>query len=65
MSFPGMPGTGGALAGGGGAAPGGFDPNDPNIKWMQKAMESCFAKTVMSGGAGFALGGVFGMFMAS
>lgn len=28
-------------------------------------MESCFAKTVMSGGAGFALGGVFGIFMAS
>jgi import inner membrane translocase subunit TIM22 len=28
-------------------------------------MESCYAKTVMSGGAGFALGGLFGVFMAS
>jgi import inner membrane translocase subunit TIM22 len=28
-------------------------------------MESCYAKTAMSGVAGFALGGVFGMFMAS
>ncbi|KAL0465593.1 Tim17/Tim22/Tim23/Pmp24 family domain-containing protein [Neurospora intermedia] len=64
MNFPGTPG-GGAPGGGAGAAPGGYDPNDPNIKMMQKAMESCFAKTVMSGGAGFALGGVFGMFMAS
>lgn len=28
-------------------------------------MESCPVKTVMSGGMGFALGGVFGLFMAS
>lgn len=28
-------------------------------------MESCYAKTAMSGAAGFALGGLFGMFMAS
>jgi len=28
-------------------------------------MESCFAKTAMSGVAGFGLGGIFGMFMAS
>ena len=32
---------------------------------MQAAMESCPVKTVMSGGMGFALGGVFGLFMAS
>lgn len=32
---------------------------------MQKIMESCPAKTVMSGTMGFALGGVFGLFMAS
>ena len=32
---------------------------------MQAGMESCPAKTVLSGGAGFALGGVFGLFMAS
>jgi hypothetical protein len=28
-------------------------------------MESCYAKTAMSGVAGFGLGGLFGMFMAS
>jgi mitochondrial import inner membrane translocase subunit TIM22 len=28
-------------------------------------MESCFAKTAMSGVAGFGLGGIFGIFMAS
>lgn len=32
---------------------------------MQKAMESCPAKTALAGGAGFALGGVFGLFMSS
>lgn len=32
---------------------------------MQQVMESCPGKTVMSGVAGFALGGVFGLFMAS
>jgi import inner membrane translocase subunit TIM22 len=32
---------------------------------MQTGMESCPFKTVLSGGAGFALGGVFGLFMAS
>jgi import inner membrane translocase subunit TIM22 len=32
---------------------------------MQKIMESCPAKTVMSGVMGFALGGAFGLFMAS
>jgi hypothetical protein len=36
------------------------------VSWqLTNAMESCYAKTVMSGGAGFALGGLFGMFMAS
>jgi hypothetical protein len=28
-------------------------------------MESCYAKTAMAGVGGFALGGLFGMFMAS
>ena len=32
---------------------------------LQNAMESCFVKTGMSGVAGFGLGGVFGIFMAS
>ncbi|KHJ34429.1 putative mitochondrial import inner membrane translocase subunit tim22 [Erysiphe necator] len=35
------------------------------IRSMQTLMESCPAKTVMSGVMGFALGGVFGLFMAS
>ncbi|KAL2268586.1 hypothetical protein VTJ83DRAFT_3432 [Remersonia thermophila] len=66
MNFP---GTGGSIPRipnlGGGNTPPGFDPNDPNVKWLTNAMESCYAKTVMSGVAGFALGGLFGMFMAS
>src|SRR3954471_5403815 len=32
---------------------------------MSRAMESCYAKAVLSGGMGFAMGGVFGLFMAS
>ncbi len=32
---------------------------------MQKFMESCVGKTVVSGGMGFVLGGAFGLFMAS
>lgn len=32
---------------------------------MQAGMESCIVKSAMAGGAGFALGGVFGLFMAS
>ncbi|RKF54667.1 Mitochondrial import inner membrane translocase subunit tim22 [Erysiphe neolycopersici] len=35
------------------------------IRSMQTLMESCPAKTVLSGVMGFALGGVFGLFMAS
>ncbi|KAF3770973.1 mitochondrial import inner membrane translocase, subunit Tim17/22 [Cryphonectria parasitica EP155] len=48
-----------------------MDPNDPNVKMMsdmrkmQGLMESCYAKTVMSGVMGFGLGGLFGAFMAS
>ncbi|KAK3939544.1 putative mitochondrial import inner membrane translocase [Diplogelasinospora grovesii] len=63
MNFPGV-GTPSLGAGGTPTAPG-FDPNDPNVKWLSNAMESCAAKTVMSGVMGFGLGGVFGMFMAS
>ncbi|KAF3165254.1 Mitochondrial import inner membrane translocase subunit tim22 [Orbilia oligospora] len=77
MAFPGggMPGmgpfgrpTGG---GGGGAATPDFNSLSPEqqqmvmVKQMQAAMESCPVKTVISGGMGFALGGVFGLFMAS
>ena len=32
---------------------------------MSIAMESCIGKSVMSGVAGFALGGAFGLFMSS
>jgi hypothetical protein len=32
---------------------------------MQAGMESCPVKTVIAGGMGFALGGAFGLFMAS
>ena len=32
---------------------------------MQSAMESCPAKTTMAGVMGFALGGMFGLFMSS
>ncbi|OJJ49041.1 hypothetical protein ASPZODRAFT_129416 [Penicilliopsis zonata CBS 506.65] len=35
------------------------------VKMMYAAMESCPVKTVMAGGMGFALGGAFGLFMAS
>ncbi|KAH6664479.1 Tim17/Tim22/Tim23/Pmp24 family-domain-containing protein [Halenospora varia] len=35
------------------------------VKAMQTVMESCPGKTVMSGVMGFALGGAFGLFMAS
>lgn len=51
----------------GGVAPSGasYDPNDANVKWLTNMMESCYAKTAMAGVAGFGLGGMFGMFMAS
>jgi len=32
---------------------------------MQMAMESCPAKSVLAGGMGFALGGMFGLFMSA
>lgn len=35
------------------------------IKFMSEMQHNCFTKTAMSGVAGFGLGGVFGMFMAS
>lgn len=35
------------------------------MRKMQSLMESCYAKTVMSGVMGFGLGGMFGAFMAS
>lgn len=35
------------------------------MRKMQGLMETCYAKTVMSGVMGFGLGGIFGLFMAS
>ena len=32
---------------------------------MNALMESCFGKSAVSGAMGFAMGGVFGLFMAS
>ncbi|KAK4185021.1 mitochondrial import inner membrane translocase [Podospora australis] len=81
MNFPGAGGVPGAGAGAGGAGAGipgltgasaeynapaaAYNPNDPMVKMLANAMESCVGKTVLSGGAGFGLGAVFGMFMAS
>lgn len=35
------------------------------MKFMSEMQHNCITKTAMSGVAGFGLGGVFGMFMAS
>ncbi|KAF8469108.1 Tim17/Tim22/Tim23/Pmp24 family-domain-containing protein [Kalaharituber pfeilii] len=69
----------GGFAGAGAANTGAGGPADPAMagmtpeqiqvmqmtKFMERAMESCPFRTVLAGGAGFALGGVFGLFMAS
>ncbi|PNY26459.1 Mitochondrial import inner membrane translocase subunit tim22 [Tolypocladium capitatum] len=59
MSFPSGTPAGGAAT----PQPGGAQ--DPNVKAIQAAMESCLGKSVMSGVMGFGMGGLFGMFMAS
>ncbi|CZR56686.1 probable mitochondrial import inner membrane translocase subunit TIM22 [Phialocephala subalpina] len=52
-----------------GGMSGGMNPQDEQamaaVKSMQMLMESCPGKTVVSGVMGFALGGAFGLFMAS
>lgn len=35
------------------------------VRMIQSGMESCVVKSLMAGGAGFALGGAFGLFMSS
>jgi len=40
-------------------------PTNESIFQMQAAMESCPAKSVISGGMGFGLGAMFGLFMSS
>ncbi|OQO15242.1 Mitochondrial import inner membrane translocase subunit tim22 [Cryoendolithus antarcticus] len=61
MAFPGMMNMGGGNAS--------QDPQQMQeqqmIRLMQNTMESCPGKTVIAGGMGFALGGVFGLFMSS
>ncbi|KAK5019226.1 mitochondrial import inner membrane translocase subunit Tim22 [Cryomyces antarcticus] len=65
MNVPGML-PGGRLGGRGNA---GIDPQQVQeqqmIKYMQMAMESCPAKTVIAGTMGFGLGSLFGLFMSS
>ncbi|TKA71301.1 hypothetical protein B0A49_06058 [Cryomyces minteri] len=65
MNVPGML-PGGGLGGRGSA---GIDPQQAQeqqmIKYMQMAMESCPAKTVIAGTMGFGLGSLFGLFMSS
>ncbi|RFU33487.1 hypothetical protein B7463_g2874, partial [Scytalidium lignicola] len=56
----------GPLFNGNAEGAGGVDPQtQAAIRSMQALMESCPGKTVVSGVMGFALGGVFGLFMAS
>ncbi|TPX33717.1 hypothetical protein SmJEL517_g03426 [Synchytrium microbalum] len=42
-----------------------FNRSSPDQVMAASVMESCPAKAALSGGAGFALGGAFGMFMSS
>ncbi|KJZ70751.1 Mitochondrial import inner membrane translocase subunit tim-22 [Hirsutella minnesotensis 3608] len=58
MNFPSSTPSGGGMP-----RPG--SPQDPGVKAVHAAMESCFGKSVMSGVMGFGMGGLFGMFMAS
>ncbi|OBT78692.1 hypothetical protein VF21_02314 [Pseudogymnoascus sp. 05NY08] len=55
----------GGFGGGGQQINGGDADAMAAVKNMQMIMESCPAKTVLSGTMGFALGGAFGLFMAS
>ena len=40
-------------------------PPSPDVQLMNSIIESCPAKSILSTGAGFAMGGLFGMFMSS
>ncbi|KAI9696644.1 MAG: Mitochondrial import inner membrane translocase subunit tim22 [Bogoriella megaspora] len=64
MAFP-----GGLPVGGMGAQNAGLSDQQLQeqriIKYMTAAMESCVGKSAIAGVGGFALGGMFGMFMAS
>lgn len=57
--------------GGYGSQPKSFNEMTPDeqaqagAKYMMEFMHSCPGKSIMAGGTGFALGGVFGLFMAS
>lgn len=64
MAFPGGSGMMPGLAGRAGMTEQQMQEQQM-IKTMQGVMESCAGKSVMSGVMGFALGGVFGLFMSS
>ncbi|KAJ5381973.1 Mitochondrial import inner membrane translocase subunit tim22 [Penicillium cataractarum] len=63
MSVPGMQHGLGGL--GNNQMAGMSEQEQAMVKMMQAGMESCPVKTVISGTMGFALGGAFGLFMAS
>ncbi|RMD40150.1 hypothetical protein DV735_g4988, partial [Chaetothyriales sp. CBS 134920] len=61
-AFPGMSGP---IGGQNGQTAGLSEQEQQMVKMMQAGMESCLTKSILSGGAGFVLGGAFGLFMAS
>jgi hypothetical protein len=65
MAFPGGFGAGGMAGGAAGGNVGMSEQEQRMVKMMQAGMESCVAKSVLAGGAGFVLGGAFGLFMSS
>ncbi|KOS19580.1 Mitochondrial import inner membrane translocase subunit tim22 [Escovopsis weberi] len=60
-----MGSIGNFMGGSGAANLPGLGGQDPSVKAIQGAMESCLGKSVMSGVMGFGMGGLFGLFMAS
>ncbi|KAF4764454.1 hypothetical protein N7455_003702 [Penicillium solitum] len=67
MAFPGTTGTAIPMTslGGNSGTQGMNEQEQAMVKMMQRGMESCPIKTVISGTMGFGLGGAFGLFMAS
>jgi len=53
------------MSGGAGQNAGLNEQEAQMVKMMQAGMESCVVKSIMAGGAGFVLGGAFGLFMSS
>ncbi|KAL9098650.1 MAG: hypothetical protein Q9163_005727 [Psora crenata] len=63
MAIPTIPAAGGDIWAGGTVGMSGQEA--AMVRAMQAGMESCPVKSVISGGIGFALGGMFGLFMSS